>query len=61
AASPPTGGSGSSSCSSSRSFGGITQSAQCTNGQCTCEENGVEVGTCSGDCDLDAGCCAAFF
>ncbi|MEN0068107.1 MAG: hypothetical protein AAGA48_38640 [Myxococcota bacterium] len=60
---PPTsGGGGSSSCSSSRSVNGTTQSADCNSGQCTCEENGVQVGTCSGDsCNLDTGCCASVF
>ncbi|MEN0063894.1 MAG: hypothetical protein AAGA48_17205 [Myxococcota bacterium] len=50
------------SCSAGSSVNGESRSMSCTNGACTCTENGVVVGTCSDtSCDLVNGCCAAFF
>ncbi|MBX2800377.1 MAG: hypothetical protein KTR31_22045 [Myxococcales bacterium] len=55
-------GSGSSSCGAARSINGDSQSMDCTDGECTCTENGVEVGTCEDDsCAIPGGCCDAFF
>lgn len=53
---------GSSSCTAFVSINGESQSVSCTDGDCTCSQNGVEVGTCSDtSCELPDGCCAEFF
>ncbi|MEN0062291.1 MAG: hypothetical protein AAGA48_09070 [Myxococcota bacterium] len=55
-------GSSSSACSSSSSDGTRTISMACQDGDCTCTEDGIEVGICADNvCDLTNGCCAAFF
>ncbi|MEN0061202.1 MAG: hypothetical protein AAGA48_03575 [Myxococcota bacterium] len=52
----------SSGCSAGSSVNGESRRMECTDGDCTCTENDIEVGTCQSDsCALPGGCCDAFF
>ena len=57
---PPAGGIGS--CNVTVGLNGVDLTMECTDGDCVCSEDGVEVGTCLDDtCAIPGGCCDDFF